>query len=167
MATMTDAARPTAGAKRRAQEDNGLDMDLDREEQFDLLTAAVIGLALGAGIALLLRRGPEGVRPITPVMRGVGRGARMAGVAGLTGAHWAGEALEPAAKWTRKRAKRGARWARDHGEELAERLPDLEDVTDGVREYMDAAREAINDTVESEIKGLRKAIRRQRKRVGI
>jgi hypothetical protein len=164
---MTDAARPTAGAKRRAQEDNGLDLDLDREEQFDLLTAAVIGMALGAGIALLLRRGPEGVRPITPVMRGVGRGARMAGVAGLTGAHWAGDVLEPAAKWTRKRAKRGAHWAREHGEEFAERLPALEDVTDGVREYMDAAREAINDTVESEIKGLRKAIRRQRKRVGI
>ncbi len=124
-------------------------------------------MALGAGIALLVRRGPEGVRPITPVVRGVGRGARMAGVAGLAGAHWAGDALEPAAKWTRKRAKRGARWARHQGEELAERLPDLEDVTDGVREYMDAAREAINETVESEIRGLRKAIKRQRKRVGI
>ena len=69
MAT-ADAARPTAGVKRRAaprdDDDQDLDLELDpeREEQFDLLTAAVIGMAVGAGIALLVRRGPSGVRPV-------------------------------------------------------------------------------------------------------
>jgi DMSO/TMAO reductase YedYZ molybdopterin-dependent catalytic subunit len=43
----------------------------------------------------------------------------------------------------------------------------LEDVTGAVTDYVDAAREAINDTVEDEIRGLRKAIRKQRKRIGI
>jgi hypothetical protein len=115
----------------------------------------------------MLRRGPSGERPITPIIDVAGRGARIAGVAGLAGARWAGDSLEPAAKWTRRRARRGARWARDHGEELVERLPDIDDVTDTVREYVDAAREAINETVEGEIRDLRKAIKRQRKRVGI
>jgi hypothetical protein len=36
-----------------------------------------------------------------------------------------------------------------------------------VRDYVDAAREAINETVEHEARDLRKAIRRQRKRIGI
>lgn len=142
-------------------------MDLEREEQFDLLTAAVIGIVIGAGIALLVRRGPAGVRPIVPVMGAVGRGARMAGTAGLAGAHWAGEQLEPAAKWTRKRAKHGAKWARKRGGDMMDHLPDVEDITDTVGEYLDSARESINDAVEGEIRGLRKAIRRQRKRVGI
>ena len=48
-----------------------------------------------------------------------------------------------------------------------ERLPSVDDVTDVVQEYLNAAREAINDTVERETRGLRKAIRRQRKRVGV
>jgi hypothetical protein len=167
----TTDARPTAGARRRAaaNNDDDLDFDLDpeREEQFDLLTAAVIGMAVGAGIALLIRRGPSGIRPIVPVMGAVGTGARLAGGASLRGARWAGDTLEPAARWAGKRAKRGGRWAREHGEELAEQLPSVDDVTDVVREYLDAAREAINDTVERETRGLRKAIRRQRKRVGV
>lgn len=169
MAT-TDAG-PTAGARRRAavHNDDDLDFEVDpeREEQFDLLTAAVIGMAVGAGIALLVRRGPSGVRPIMPVMGAMGTGAGLAGRAGLRGARWAGDSLEPAAKWAGKRAKRGGRWARDRGEDLAERLPSVDDVTDVVQEYLNAAREAINDTVERETRGLRKAIRRQRKRVGV
>lgn len=132
-------------------------MEIDEhEEQFDLLTAAIIGMAVGAGIALLLRRGPDGSRRLAPVVGAVGRGAR-----------WASDSLEPAAKWTRRRAKRGAKWARKRGEHLAESVPALDGVTDTVRDYLDAAREAINDTVEDEIKGLRKAIRRQRKRIGV
>jgi hypothetical protein len=164
-----DETPPVACPRRRAQEDNDLDvgLDMEREEQFDLLTAAVIGMVVGAGIALLVRRGPGGVRPIVPVVDAMGRGARMAGVAGLAGAHWAGDALEPAAKWTGKRARRGAKWARKRGSQVVEQLPDVEDVTDTVREYLDSARETINEAVESEIRGLRKAIKRQRRRVGI
>jgi gas vesicle protein len=172
MAT-ADAARPTAGVKRRVaprdDDDQDLDVDLDpeREEQFDLLTAAVIGMAVGAGIALLVRRGPSGVRPIRPAFEIAGRSARWAGGHGLRGARLAGVAAAPAAVWAGRRAHRGAEWARARGDELLERLPALEDVTGAVTDYVDAAREAINDTVEDEIRGLRKAIRKQRKRIGI
>lgn len=143
------------------------DFNDEREEQFDLLTAAVIGVAIGAGIALLVRRGPSGHRPLRPVMEAVGRGAKWSGAMGLEGARWAGDTIPPYARRARKSAVRGARWAREHSEPLLERLPALDDVTDTVRDYVDAAREAINETVEHEARDLRKAIRRQRKRIGI
>jgi gas vesicle protein len=143
------------------------DFDDDREEQFDLLTAAVIGVAIGAGIALLVRRGPSGNRPLRPVMDAVGRGAKWSSAMGLEGARWAGDTIPPYARRARKGAARGARWAREHSEPLLERLPALDEVTDTVRDYVDAAREAINETVEHEARDLRKAIRRQRKRIGI
>lgn len=143
------------------------DFSDDREEQFDLLTAAVIGVAIGAGIALLVRRGPSGNRPLRPVMDAVGRGARWSGTMGLEGARWAGDTIPPYARRARKSAVRGARWAREQSEPLLERLPALDEVTDTVRDYVDAAREAINETVEHEARDLRKAIRRQRKRIGI
>lgn len=143
------------------------DFDDDREEQFDLLTAAVIGVAIGAGIALLVRRGPSGNRPLRPVLDAVGRGAKWSGTMGLEGARWAGDTIPPYARRARKGAVRGARWAREHSEPLLERLPALDEVTDTVRDYVDAAREAINETVEHEARDLRKAIRRQRKRIGI
>lgn len=120
-------------------------------------------MAVGAGIALMVRRGPSGTRPIAPVMRG----ARWAGARGMHGARIAGAAIPPAARWAGRSAREGAGWARDRSEELFERLPPLEDVTETVRDYVDAAREAINDTVEHEVRDLRKAINRQRKRIGI
>jgi hypothetical protein len=40
-------------------------------------------------------------------------------------------------------------------------------VVDQVRDYVDTAREAINDVVRGELDDLRKAVRRQRKRIGI
>jgi hypothetical protein len=42
-----------------------------------------------------------------------------------------------------------------------------EEISDRVSDYMGRAREAIDDVVESELKDLRRAIRRQRKRLGI
>src|SRR3954468_12092900 len=72
-----------------------------RDAQYDLLTAALIGAAIGATATLLLRRGPSGQRPVAPVMRGAkwaGRGAVAAGTA-------------------------GAKWAREHGGELIDRIP--------------------------------------------
>jgi hypothetical protein len=122
--------------------------DGGRESEYDLLTAALIGITLGAGLTFMLRRGPTGRRPVSPVMQGVGRGAKWAG----RGASRLGTA--------------GARWAAHRGEDLWEAIP-REEIHDRVSDYMGRAREAIDDVVESELKDLRRAIRRQRKRLGI
>jgi gas vesicle protein len=151
--------------------------DDDRDQQYDLLTAALLGAAIGAAVTLLFRTGPSGRRPIGPVIGAAGRGATLAGLAGLAGARWAGDRAEPGARWlaeqgrdrarwARKRAARGYKAARERGADLIDQLP-LDDVADSVREYVDSAREAINDVVREEMSDLRKAVRRQRKRIGI
>jgi acyl-CoA reductase-like NAD-dependent aldehyde dehydrogenase len=63
-------------------------------------------------------------------------------------------------------AGRGARFAWDKGVDAWDRVP-REEIAERVRDYFDAAREHIDDYVESELKDLRKAIRRRRKRLGI
>jgi len=154
-----------------------MELDEDREQQYDLLTAALIGAAVGAGVTLLLRRGPTGRRPIGPMVRYAGRGAALAGLAGLGGAKWAGDRGLEGARWAGERAMEGARWAAprakrgfrtamDRGSELVDRIP-VDDMVDHVRDYVDTAREAINDVVKDELDDLRKAVRRQRKRIGI
>ena len=70
------------------------------------------------------------------------------------------------ARWAGERSAQGYRAARNRGEELVDAIP-VEDIADSVREYVDGAREAINDVVRSEMNDLRKAVRRQRKRIGI
>ena len=119
-----------------------------RDQQYDLLTAAVLGAMIGAGAALLLRRGPTGRRPISPV-------ARAAGGAAVNAARWAG-----------KGGRRGARWAAKRGEELWDRVP-VDAVREEIGDAVDSAREAVANVVESELRDLRKAIRRQRKRLGV
>jgi hypothetical protein len=111
-----------------------------REQQYDLLTAALLGLAIGAGTTLLLRTGPSGRRPISPAWR-----------AARTGAKWAG---------------RGARFAWDRGVDAWERVP-RDEIEEKVRDYVDSARDSIEEFVQSELKGLRRAIRRRRKSLGI
>lgn len=111
-----------------------------REQQYDLLTAALLGLAIGAGTTLLLRTGPSGRRPIEPAWRAARKGAK-----------WAG---------------RGARRAWDVGVDAWERVP-REEIEEKVRDYVESARDSIDDFVQSELKGLRKAIRRRRKSLGI
>ena len=173
----TTKAEPTVGRNRARASDPGNDFDEEREQQYDLLTAALIGAAVGAGITLLLRRGPSGRRPVGPLMRYAGRGATLAGLAGLGGARWAGDrGLEGArwagdramegARWAGPRAKRGLRTAMERGGELVDRIP-VDDVVEQVRDYVDTARDAINDVVKDELDDLRKAVRRQRKRIGI
>jgi gas vesicle protein len=120
----------------------------DRDQQYDLLTAAVLGAMIGAGAALMLRRGPSGRRPLSPVARA------------------AGGAAVGAARWANKRGRRGAKWAVKRGSELWDRVP-VEAVREELGDAMEAAREAVSDAVESELRDLRKAIRRQRKRLGI
>ena len=143
-----------------------MEADEGREQQYDLLTAAIIGAAVGAGITLLLRRGPSGRRPVGPLMRYAGRGATLAGIAGLEGARWAGGRAAEGARWVAPRAKAGFRTAVDRGEDLIDRIP-VDDVVEQVRDYVDTARDAINDVVKDELNDLRKAVRRQRKRIGI
>jgi gas vesicle protein len=111
-----------------------------RDAQYDLLTAALLGLAIGAGTTLLFRRGPSGGRPITPAWRVARKGARLAG--------------------------RGARYAWGQGQEAWDRIPH-EEIGEKVRDYFESARESIDDYVESELKDLRKAIRRRRQKLGI
>jgi hypothetical protein len=49
---------------------------------------------------------------------------------------------------------------------LIDRIP-VDDAVEQVRDYVDTAREAISDAVKDELDDLRKAVRRQRKRIGI
>ncbi len=111
------------------------------------------------------------------MLNATGRGAKWAALAGLEGARWAGDRAAPGARWAADRGLDSARWAgnrtargmraaRDRGEELADAIP-MDDIADSVREYVDGAREAINDVVRAEVSDLRKAVRRQRKRIGI
>src|SRR5882762_1311680 len=96
--TIPAATRPKRGPRVRASAPDGAD---GRDAQYDLLTAALIGAAIGATATLLLRRGPSGQRPMAPVLRG---------------AKWAGrEALAGATA--------GAEWARSRGGELLDRIP--------------------------------------------
>jgi hypothetical protein len=118
------------------------------ESEYDLLTAALIGMTIGAGLTFMLRRGPSGRRPVSPVVQGAGRGAQ-----------WAG-------RHAAKLGVAGARWTRDRGAEAWDRVP-RDAMRDHVTDYAGRAREAIDDVVESELKDLRRAIRRQRKRLGI
>jgi gas vesicle protein len=154
-----------------------MELDEEREQQYDLLTAALIGAAVGAGVTLLLRRGPTGRRPVGPLIRYAGRGAALAGLGGLEGAKWAGRYGMQGARWAGDRAVDGARWAGprakrgfqsavERGSDLVDRIP-VDEVVDQVRDYVDTAREAINDVVKDELTDLRKAVRRQRKRIGI
>lgn len=115
-----------------------------REAHYDLLTAALLGLAIGAGTTLLLRRGPSGGRPISPAWRLARKGAKV-------GATMAG---------------RGARYAWDRGVDAWDRVP-RDEIEGRMRDYFESARDTIDHLVESELKDLRRAIRRQRKKLGL
>jgi gas vesicle protein len=132
---------PRSGGRSRAS--NGRDAAGQDEQQYDLLTAAILGLAVGAGIAMLVR----GRRKHTP--RTLAREAgMMAGVA-------AGRA-----------GRRGMKWASKRGAEMLDRVP-FDDMGEALSDYAHQAREAIDETVTHELNDLRKAIRRHRKHLGI
>ena len=105
-------------------------------------------MTIGAGLTFMLRRGPSGSRPVGPLMQGVGRGAS-----------WAGRNAA-------RLGSAGARWTAKHGEEAWDRIP-RDEIREHVSDYAGRARSALDDVVESELKDLRRAIRRQRKRLGI
>jgi hypothetical protein len=97
----------------------------------------------GAGIAFLLR----------------GRRKRTAGALAREAGTMAGAAAGRA-------GRRGVKWASKRGEELVDRIP-IDDITESIGEYVQSAREVIDDTVSHELNDLRKAIRRHRKHLGI
>jgi gas vesicle protein len=133
---------PRSGGQNRAS--NGRDAASRGErEQYDLLTAAVLGLVAGAGIAMLLR----GRRKRTPRDLAREAGAMAGAAAGRAG-------------------RRGAKWAANRGEEMWDKIP-FDDIGDSIGEYVQNARETIDETVSHELNDLRKAIRRHRKRLGI
>jgi hypothetical protein len=104
------------------------------EGQYDLLTAALLGVAIGVGTTLLLRRGPSGRRPLGTVVSGAAIPARLAG----------------------RRIVGGFR-------ESPSRRAAIERQ---VRSFLESARDQIDDAVQSELRDLRGALRRQRKRLG-
>ena len=63
-------------------------------------------------------------------------------------------------------AGRGARVAWDRGVDAWDRIPRAE-IQERLGEYFDTARDAIDHVVESELKDLRKAIRRRRRKLGL
>lgn len=63
-------------------------------------------------------------------------------------------------------AGRGARWLADEAEDLWDRVP-TEEIGERVGEMLSSARDRIDETVESELADLRKAIRRQRRKLGL
>jgi len=115
----------------------------EREAQYDLLTAALIGAAIGATATLLLRRGPSGQRPMAPVLRARSGGPR-------------------STRWRDGRRD----WARSRGGELLDRIP-TDEIEESVRETVTEARDRIDGFVRSELGDLRRALRRQRKRLGV
>jgi hypothetical protein len=62
-------------------------------------------------------------------------------------------------------AGRGAHLAWDRGVDAWESIP-REEIGERVRDYFESARDTIDSLVESELKDLRRAIRRQRKKLG-
>jgi hypothetical protein len=81
---------------------------------------------------------------MAPVLRGAGAASRRAMRAGAA----------------------GAIWAKEHGGELLERIP-VDRIEHDVRETVGAARERIDGFVQHELRDLRRALRRQRKRMGV
>ena len=65
-----------------------------------------------------------------------------------------------------KLASRGARDALKHGAEAWDNIP-REEIAERVRDYAEAARDTIDNVVHSELKSLRRSIKRQRSRMGI
>ena len=130
----TTGTRPRRSPRVRAS-DPDRDDATGLEGQYDLLTAALLGVVIGVGTTLLLRRGPAGRRPLGPLVSGATLPMRAAG------RRVAGAFREPPS--TRKAIERQ------------------------VRSVMQAARERIDDAVETELRDLRGAIKRQRKRLGV
>jgi hypothetical protein len=106
------------------------------------------------GVTLLFRAAMPSRGSGSRGMSLAGRGAELASLAGVAGAGMA------------RKAARGARRGYDRGMEMAEDMS-LDGVGEQLRDYFEAAKAAVEDTVSGELQDLRKSIRRRRRRLGV
>jgi len=130
-------------------------MSGSRDHELDLMTAAVIGVAAGVALTLLVRSGSRKRHPLRARLDAARRGLGHMGLPGMDDARTFGRR---AAKQARRGMKRGRKWMED--------LP-VEEYGEQIRDYLDAAKNAIEDTVNDEIRDFRKTMRRERRRMGI
>ena len=142
------AARKTAGgarpARRGAAAREGRPAPRGAEDRYDLLTAALIGAAVGATAMLLVRRpaARKIVRPLSEL--GLASAGRMA--------------LKAGAGALRSHA------VRDVGRAA---MPMVREAAENLGDYMRTARSAIDEFLADEVRDLKKAIRRGRRRAGL
>jgi len=111
----------------------------ERSGHYDLLTAALIGAAVGVSATLLIRGSRRRAEPeLGPAVRAAARKARVS----------------------------GTRWAKEQGEALWDRVPH-EEIVDAMKSYAETARDTLDKAVERELAALRKQFRRQRRRLHI
>src|SRR3978361_249613 len=114
---MATSMGPRSGGRSRAS--NGQDGATEGDrDQYDLLTAAIIGVVAGAGIMMLFR----------------GRRKRTSGALAREAKGQAGAAVGRA-------GRRGAKWATDQSEQMMDMLP-VDEIADSIGDYVKNAREA-------------------------
>jgi len=140
------SGREGAGAREGARRGGTRGSEI-ADEQLDLLTAALLGAAIGAAAGFVLRPRPRRSR----LVRAVERAERVGRDAGKS----AGRVRQRVGR----QASDGAEWVRDH--------MSPSDARSELSRYMGEARERISDAVEEELRDLRRAIRRQRRKLGV
>ena len=78
----------------------------------------------------------------------------------------AGPTRRPIVRGVQRGVRQGARRSAELGAAALDRVPGR-DAAAAVREYVESARGAIDSAVEQELRDLRRAVRRQRKRIGV
>lgn len=129
---------------RRGRKSGALRRHRRNDASTDVLLAIGVGLALGAGLALVARERARRRRPMARLERFARSGVKEA----------------------RRLRDRGTRWALEKGESIRDGVP-VSEIGDSVADYLETARQSIDDAVNREIRDLRRAIRRERKRLGV
>ncbi len=129
---------------RRGRKSGALRRHRRNDASTDVLLAIGVGLALGAGLALVARERARRRRPMARLERFARSGV----------------------KGARRLRDRGTRWALEKGESIRDGVP-VSEIGDSVADYLETARQSIDDAVNREIRDLRRAIRRERKRLGV
>ena len=127
----------------RAGRKYGITRSRKSDSTTDLLLAVGVALAVGAGVALVARERSRRRKPMARLERATRRG------------------LDRAARLR----ERGKEWASRSGKSMRNGVP-VDDVRDSVAEYLATARRTIDQAVSDELRDFRRAIRRQRKRLG-